>query len=58
MPGMIQEFSTGRVLTIEWLDGVRLRSAGQSPSEGQTLQPEDMKLIEVGVLPELLVLGF
>ena len=51
MPGMIQEFSTGRVLTIEWLDGVRLRSAGQSPSEGQTLQPEDMKLIEVNVSP-------
>lgn len=47
VPEMVHELTTGRVLTIEWLDGVRLRSAGQSPGDGQTLRADEMKLIEV-----------
>lgn len=47
VPEMVHELTTERVLTMEWLDGVRLRSAGDDPSKGTLLNLEDMKLVEV-----------
>lgn len=44
---MVPELTTQRVLTMEWVDGVRLRSAGEDISEGQALNPEDMRLVGV-----------
>ena len=44
---MVHELTTERVLTMEWLEGARLRSAGDSPSAGRLLQNEDMRLVGV-----------
>ena len=49
IPEMVPELTTQRVLTMEWVEGVRLRSAGEDPSAGRALNPEDMRL--VGVRP-------
>ena len=44
---MVHELTTRRVLTMEWVEGVRLRSAGEDPSAGRALNPEDMRLVGV-----------
>lgn len=50
IPNMIHDLTTRRVLTMEWVDGVRLRSAGEDSSSGRALNPEDMRLVGVGFL--------
>lgn len=52
---MIHELTTRRVLTMEWVEGVRLRSAGEDSSAGRALDPEDMRLVGVGFQSSLLL---
>lgn len=53
IPGMLEDLTTQRVLTMEWVDGVRLRSAGEDPSVGRALDPQDMKLVGVRLVTTL-----
>ena len=53
IPSMLHELTTQRVLTMEWVDGVRLRSAGDDPSVGRALSSQDLKLVEVRPWPLL-----
>ena len=48
---MEHELTTQRLLTMEWVDGVRIRSAGEDPSVGRALAREDMKLVGVRAPP-------
>ena len=47
MPEMCVELTTRRVLVMEWVDGVRLRSAatGSALPRGR----DDLRLVEIGV---------
>ncbi|KAK9810297.1 hypothetical protein WJX72_008275 [[Myrmecia] bisecta] len=47
VPDMYLDLTTERVLVMEWVEGVRLRSATQGYSAGMRL--DDLKLVEVGV---------
>ena len=47
VPEMYEDMTTERVLMMEWLDGTRLRSAGDLSSGSQPRNPDDLRLVEV-----------
>jgi aarF domain-containing kinase len=47
VPEMLMAYTTQRVLVMEWVEGVRLRSAGMGASAAT--RAEDLKLVDVGV---------
>ncbi len=51
IPDMVHELTTQRLLTMEWVEGVRIRSAGEDPSVGRSLAREDMRLVGVSGFP-------
>lgn len=61
VPQMLLEWTTAKILVMEWVDGVKLRS-GIASQQGTTLgSKEDLKLVDVGVrcsLEQMLEEGF
>ncbi len=47
VPEMHEQLTRRRVLVMEWVDGVRLRSAGEVPGSRPALSREDLRLVEV-----------
>ena len=62
VPHMYQEITTARVLVMEWVDGVKLRTASSAErSLGTKGTNTDLKLVEIGVrcsLEQMLDEGF
>ena len=58
VPGMDHELTTQRLLTMEWVDGVRIRSAGEDPSVGRALSRDDMYLVGVSISTNAFPLSF
>ena len=47
VPEMHERLTRRRVLVMEWVDGVRLKSAGEAPGARPALSKEDLRLVEV-----------
>ncbi|KAG1672433.1 hypothetical protein FOA52_013219 [Chlamydomonas sp. UWO 241] len=63
VPTVYSELTTTRVMTMEWIEGERLRTAGEQQAEGRTVKGslDDLALVEVGVrcsLEQMLEEGF
>ena len=66
VPGMYPELTTGKVLVMEWIDGVRLLTKGTNADTNADTPPgadlsDEVRLVEVGVrcsLEQLLEYGF